>query len=568
MGQGDELVQVPQARLVFGQDNEVLGHPLGLAQGAGPGQGGVYLLEGVHPPVPEHLDEGHQHISHHGRVVRGPVVVEVRQVQVAADDVQLVLAQLRQQVLGQGEGIQKGGGKGNAVPLTPGPDKADVKLRVVGGQRAAVHKGQKGPQGLLLAGGPHQHVVGDAGELDDVGGQLPLGVHKGLEPLLHLPLLQDHRADLGDHILGPAQARGLQVKADDGPVQVLVLGAPDGEAVVYVVDIVSLGAQQDLQLVLAGAPGIGEGLGHTMVGDGDGGMTPGNGPLHRVLGVGEGVHQGHLGVQVELHPFFRGVVLLHGLLRRLNDQGLQDHVVVKPVQVQPAGDLQVHPRLDPLHNGESLVPGHELAHPDGAGVVGDVKADDPGTALFQLPVLHGEDVSLHGDHPHVQLQGIHGLGGLFDLAGAVDPLGGKALGLLVGRPGLRHGLLAQGLRLAEQPLLLGEGLLRRGLLRRRGGRDSRRGFRRGGRVRRGCLGAGRVEGHSGQAIDLGQFPFHLPENGGVRELGAEELGLNGPVLAVQHRAGDQPACQDSGQGGGGAVLKKHLKKGQIFLWHR
>ena len=77
-----------------------------------------------------------------------------------------------------------------------------------------------------------------------------------------------------------------------------------------------------------------------------------------------------------------------------------------------------------------------------------------------------------------------------------------------------------------------------------------------------------MEGHSGQAIDLGQLPFHLPENGGVREPGAEELGLNGPVLAVQHRAGDQPACQDSGQGGGGAVLKKHLKKGQIFLWHR
>ena len=112
--------------------------------------------------------------------------------------------------------------------------------------------------------------------------------------------------------------------------------------------------------------------------------------------------------------------------------------------------------------------------------------------------------------------------------------------------------LAQGLRLAEQPLLLGEGLLRRGLLRRRGGWDSRRrGFRRGWRVRRVCLGAGWVEGHSGQAIDLGQLPFHLPENGGVRELGAEELGLNGPVLAVQHCAGDQPACQDSGQGGAG-----------------
>ena len=48
------------------------------------------LLEGLHPPVPEHGEEGDEHIAHHGPVVGGPVVVEVRQTQVPADDVQLV----------------------------------------------------------------------------------------------------------------------------------------------------------------------------------------------------------------------------------------------------------------------------------------------------------------------------------------------------------------------------------------------------------------------------------------------------------------------------------------------
>ena len=80
VGQGDEFIEVSQPSLVLGQHHQMLGHPFGLAQGVALGQGRVHLLEGVHPPVPEHPDKGDQHVSHHGRIVRGPVVVEVRQV--------------------------------------------------------------------------------------------------------------------------------------------------------------------------------------------------------------------------------------------------------------------------------------------------------------------------------------------------------------------------------------------------------------------------------------------------------------------------------------------------------
>ena len=72
------------------------------------------------------------------------------------------------------------------------------------------------------------------------------------------------------------------------------------------------------------------------------------------------------------------VMILLGLVRRLNDEGFQDHIVVEAVQVQAAGDLQVHARLDPIHNGGGLLGRHELVHPDGGGVVGNIKGNDPG----------------------------------------------------------------------------------------------------------------------------------------------------------------------------------------------
>ena len=521
----------------------------------------------------------------------------------AADHIQLILRQLRQQVLRQGQGVHKGGLKLNAVPLAPRPDESNVKLCVVGGQRPSGCKVQEGLDGLRLAGGPHQHLVGDPGELDDVGGQFPLGVYEGLEPLLDLPVVQNHGANLGDDVGLLTQAGGLQVEADDGLVQILVLLPPDGETLVHIVDVVGLGAQKDLALALAGAPSVGKGLGHPVVGDGNGGVPPLDGPLHRILGVGEGIHQGHLGVEVELHPLFRGVVLLHGFFRGLDDQGFQDHVVVKPVEVQPAGDFQVHAHLHPVDDGGPLVPRHELADPDGTGVVSDVKADDPGVALLQLPVLHREHVPLDGDHPHVQLQGVHGLGGLFDLPGAIDPLGGKAPGLLVGGHGGLHGLLPHGFGLAEEFFLLGEVLFRggrpacrflrgRGRLRCRGGGglpSRRHGRLHGGDVgilwgRRGILlsrwrghgflhpcrnlGAGGAEGHPPQAVDLGHLPPHLVQQGRGGQVGAEEFHLDGPAMAVHHRPGDQPGLQLGRQGRSGMVFGKHFKERQVSLWHR
>ena len=194
-----------------------------------------------------------------------------------------------------------------------------------------------------------------------------------------------------------------------------------------------------------------------MIRDGNGGMAPADGLLDDLLRVRQGVHIAHFRVEMQLHTLHRRFVLLDLLFRRLDGQGFQDHVVVKAVQVQPPGNFQVHPWFDAVDNGHPLVPRHEFAHADGAGAVGHVKADDPGVALFQLPVLHSEHVALHRHDAHVQLQRIHGHGDLADLMGAVNALGGKAPLLGVGLHGLFHGLLAQGLGLLKQALLLAQG---------------------------------------------------------------------------------------------------------------
>ena len=60
-------------------------------------------LKCMDSPLMEHFPEWDQHISHGGRVVAGPVMVEGWQIQMLRHDVQLVLAETRQQVLRQNQ---------------------------------------------------------------------------------------------------------------------------------------------------------------------------------------------------------------------------------------------------------------------------------------------------------------------------------------------------------------------------------------------------------------------------------------------------------------------------------
>ena len=142
IGRRDQLVQVLQAQLVLGQNDDVLGMAVALSALRPQLQHlPVDLLEPVDAHLPAHfLKKRDEHIPHHGRVIGGTVVVEGGQVQMLRYDVQLVLVQLRQQVLRQDKGVYVG--RVELQPHLPAPlaDEADVELRVVGRQRSPVHE--------------------------------------------------------------------------------------------------------------------------------------------------------------------------------------------------------------------------------------------------------------------------------------------------------------------------------------------------------------------------------------------------------------------------------------------
>ena len=207
--------------------------PVSLPLGPEGGHGGVDGLERVDVQFLLHLlEEVGQEEAAGGGVVGGPVVLEGGQAQVLGHHVQLELAQLRQKVLGQDQGVDVGGVEVQPSLLAPGADEADVELRVVGGEGPVPCEVQEGPQGLLRLWRALEHLIGDAGEVCDLHGQRPARVHEGLEALTHLTVLDDHRADLGDGLILDVQAGGLDVKGyvfvGKGPLH----AAMDGDAVV------------------------------------------------------------------------------------------------------------------------------------------------------------------------------------------------------------------------------------------------------------------------------------------------------------------------------------------------
>ena len=568
IGQGDQLVQVAQPRLVLGQDDQMLGLPLGLAPLAELGHIAVDLPQVMEPQFLHHPEEVGQHIGHRGRVVAGPVVVEGGQLQPLGNDIQLVLAQVGQQVLGQDQAVHRGVVEGDAVLLTAGGDKAHVKLRVVGGKRPVPGKDQKRLQRLLLGGGAHQHLVGDAGELDDLRRQDAARRHEGVEAVGNLPVFQYHRADLNDDLILLVQSGGLNVKADDLPVEGLTDLPVDGHPVVHVVDVVGLHAEENLHL-LGRVPRVGEGVGHAVVGDGDGGMAPFLQTLdgvfrHRRIGLGphrrQCVHGGHGGVEMELHPLLLRRVHPHRLFRLGHGHRLQHHVAVKAVQVQTALDLQVHSLLDAVHQGLALVAGEELVDPDGAGIVGHVKGHHPGAPLFQLLVVHGEDVALHHHHAHVQLQLSHSHGRLGD--GLAEdglaprffpvPLGGGGMGHVL------HGRFPQGFRPGEGvgggALLPGNGLGRAFPSRGGGGYCGR--FH-GSRLRG-------LDLHAVQAVGPAQGLLRLPDQIGSGSRRAFHQDLGAAAALVDGGGHNEPALHRVGQLGPAAQGGKHLQKGDLL----
>ena len=141
----------------------------------------------------------------------------------------------------------------------------------MGGDGAAVHKGQQLGHGLGDGGLAAQHLVGDVGDLGDLGGQQHAGVDQFPVAVHHLAVGQLHRADLDDPVLGGVQAGGFKVQHHDVQRQIILRA---GHGLVVVGEIALHAGEQFDVVLLRRAKGFGEGLHHAVVGNGDGLVAP------------------------------------------------------------------------------------------------------------------------------------------------------------------------------------------------------------------------------------------------------------------------------------------------------
>ena len=281
-------------------------------------------------------------------------------------------------------------------------------------QRTAVHKAQEVRQRLLELRRVSKHGVGDTGQADDLRRQTAVGVHKGLEPLRDLTVFQHHRTDLRDGLPVHFQSGGLDVKADEFVIQAAVLGAVDYHPVVNIVDKIALHAVKDFYFIPRGMPGVWEGLGHAVVRDGDGGMTPADGLLDDLLGVRQCVHIAHLRVEMQLHTLHRGGVLPLLMLNDIDVVGIKLDVLAVPGRLHLALDAQPHTGLDGALQALGLLGGQILLDSDRVGVVRHVKAQPPHTGPPGLPALKGEHLAADRGGAHFQIQFLHGTGSGLD----------------------------------------------------------------------------------------------------------------------------------------------------------
>ena len=169
----------------------------------------VDLLEARDAALFEHDEELGQHLRDRDRIVGRAVVVELRELQVVGHDVELVLAELGQEILRENQRVEIRRLERDAALFAACADEADIKLRIVRSERAAARKGQKRVQRVLQLRRAAQHVVCDAGQADDLRRKPTLGVDKGLERVDDLAVFQNDRTDLGDGIVRDLQTLSL-----------------------------------------------------------------------------------------------------------------------------------------------------------------------------------------------------------------------------------------------------------------------------------------------------------------------------------------------------------------------
>ena len=145
-----------------------------------------------------------------------------------------------------------------------------------------------------------------------------------------------------------------------------------------------------------------------MVGNSNGTVSPRRRLLDGSGCIGQGVHIAHNGMQMQLHPLFSGYLILPlGHLPRHNGSRLQYRFIIKFIDGHSALHLQYRANLDLFQNRLRFFVFHKAVDPHRAGIIGHIKIDDPGIALFQFLMLYTENSSLNRNRTKIQADIFH-----------------------------------------------------------------------------------------------------------------------------------------------------------------
>ena len=240
----------------------------------------------------EHGQELVHDARHDHRIVARAVVVEVRQAQAVRDLVELVVLEIRQQVLREHQRVEIHRLKRDARPAAGRAHEAGIKVGIVRDDRPPARKVEELAHGLRLVGRIGHVCIRDAGQARDLGRDGHVRVDERVKLRFDLAAGEEHRADFRHAVCVQMQAGRLNVKGDELRIERQVALPVHGERAVHVVDKVALLAVDDLHAVfLRRLPHIRERLRHTVIRHGNGRMPPVSRAGHEVGGVGDGVER-------------------------------------------------------------------------------------------------------------------------------------------------------------------------------------------------------------------------------------------------------------------------------------
>ena len=415
------MVKIPQTHLILRKQNDMVGSS-GKDHALGPAFSQMVIdsQQVMDSLLLQHLHQlDHDETANLG-IIAGAVMIEIRQLQSLGHHIQLVLVELRHQLLGKGQRV--GGGQLVFItqPLALSPDETGVKFGVMSHDHTVTHKFQELGQNLFDFRCSDQHFVVDAGQINDLLAQLPLRIHQSLEPLQLLALLHNDGTDLDDPVFSGIQAGGFQIESHKFLIKGHIPAAGYDLSAIHIIDVVALASVEHLNWLVGPGDlcgtlafycvhGIREGMDTAVVRNGNRPMSPGRSLLDGCFGIRQSIHITHGGMQMQLYPLHtRGRILTLGHRRTGHHrEGLEHKLIVKLIDHQLALYPEHRTDLHIFQHRLGLSRFHEAVDTDGAGIVGHIKVDHPGIPLFQFLVFDGKYLTFHHYAAHIQCKVLH-----------------------------------------------------------------------------------------------------------------------------------------------------------------